>query len=518
MKIAEFIEAHAITPAGKNIFVGDTMCSRNEISLDITIPLRMSLLSDFEVDSALTDRPAREVRRFLYAKVKEHFTKLKRQQQGDKPLNVSHYLTSNGINSGKYLYCECPITDQTSVVDLETNKVVINNLSEKVFTRLRSFCDKDFFQDRFNYVRHEYVPLPETENSFITKDDDTVVNIYVGPDYEILEDVEISPATDYFLDYFTDGDENSRNIIERWMFDLTFARKTQTHLGFLGARGIGKSSFMGPLLTGLVGEQNTSTINGKQMVRGFSFPIRNVKLLRMSEPQKYSGRDGRAALTVELKDLLNEVVAFEQKRKDIISIDNYCNVVIDSNDFDAIDFLPDERGFTLPDITEHSMILAPEKWAALRGKDKRDSLRRKLSTKKAAQNLASYLFHKYKGESHRLESGFWQNVSPNYPMTRTLKRAIIGSRFDVDVWILSYLNTRAQFDSNGHVSFAELVDDYRRIDKSFNKRNWPNFIPILKSFNTHVEKIFEIDEQNKTLKMIKYVDYIDTLKFEDGPF
>ena len=199
------------------------------------------------------------------------------------------------------------------------------------------------------YVKEVYgVPTPH-------------VNFYVPPRWRYKEvTVELPPLINEFMTHLFPSEE-VRKYIFHWLYNL-IVKRNQTYLCLIGARGVGKNIFAEELCGALVGLDHFEKVGDSLLEDKFNAPLKNKRLIILDEVDVDEDRKVN-----RLKAFGNDMIPIESKGVDSKKERNFNSFIIATNSLDGMHFGPEERRFSIPEISENKLdkIWSVEKINAL---------------------------------------------------------------------------------------------------------------------------------------------------------
>lgn len=152
-----------------------------------------------------------------------------------------------------------------------------------------------------------------------------------------------------FLKFFLSYDEPSIEFALQWM-SVSLRKRNLTYLTLLGSSGSGKGT-ISKLLEKVHGLQNSKQIKAEAINARFNSVFAGTTLLTINEITKLSPQQ------LDSIKLLNEsTLTIENKGVDRIrQIDNHLNVIISSNNLDALRITSDDRRFSLLNVSDEKL-------------------------------------------------------------------------------------------------------------------------------------------------------------------
>ena len=182
-----------------------------------------------------------------------------------------------------------------------------------------------------------------------------------------------------FLKFFFSNDDTSLEFALQWM-SISLRARNLTFLTLLGSSGSGKGS-LSKLLERVHGLQNSKQIKAEAINARFNSVFAGTTLLTINEITKLSPQQ------LDSIKLMNEsTLTIENKGVDRIrQIDNHLNVIISSNNLDALRITSDDRRFSLLNVNDEKLQTRFADLAAFQNE---------LNAEKTVAQFAAYLWHR----------------------------------------------------------------------------------------------------------------------------
>lgn len=164
------------------------------------------------------------------------------------------------------------------------------------------------------------------------------------------EDVEL--WLDHIYDVICGGDDSCGNYLVQWLAHLVQQphEKPGVALVMQGGQGAGKGIFV-TLLQKIIGERYTvACTQGSHVTGQFSSQLMNKLLVFFDEATWGGHKDAQG----RLKALVTEkTLAFEEKGKDVVYINDYMRLIIASNESFSVPVESDDRRYFVPNVSNH---------------------------------------------------------------------------------------------------------------------------------------------------------------------
>lgn len=169
---------------------------------------------------------------------------------------------------------------------------------------------------------------------------------YDSENEEIPFVATIPPLYERFFLHLTNNSPTSYQYLIDWIANGLHTRN-YCILTTIGKQGVGKG-VLGQIMRKLFGESNSHEGKASRILSGnFNSQIHNKRFVYIDEIKIENQRQED-----EIKSLVNNIVEVEKKGLDAIQSDNYANIYISSNNFDALKISGDDRRFSILDLTE----------------------------------------------------------------------------------------------------------------------------------------------------------------------
>lgn len=207
----------------------------------------------------------------------------------------------------------------------------------------------------------DYRFRPDKKLMFVEDADGPLLNTYVPPGWlknhfyfgkELKVNTEIPQIVEQFLMHLVQEDKESYEYVLDWMAQMVQGRNL-TILTLIGNEGIGKGT-LGDLLRDIVGQQNWVKVRADAFKGRFNSQMENKLLVHIDEAHLSTTDEYN-----RLKDVVNPWIEVEQKGKDARMSRNYASYILASNDSTAINPSPDDRRFSIVNLTDKKIIETP---------------------------------------------------------------------------------------------------------------------------------------------------------------
>jgi hypothetical protein len=176
------------------------------------------------------------------------------------------------------------------------------------------------------------------------------VNYYVAPAWRFLE---VAPAYDGFIKKLIEHlfpNENEREYVLDWLhYSIVF--RNDTVLCLIGARGTGKGILLKDILSQLIGEDYREIVNQEILTDKFNGAFKNRRYIFFDEVNVSGDRELN-----KFKAFCNSTIALEEKGQDSETIENFTSLGLSSNDKKDFRAEPQERRFSVPEVTETPLL------------------------------------------------------------------------------------------------------------------------------------------------------------------
>lgn len=257
-------------------------------------------------------------------------------------------LTSGEVD--EYIMGLVPVVDlddhkKTILFDANNRKVVTYDFEHWVQVNQLKIAEAKALVKRGRFTFDPWVL-----ESFYYKELDRVktlfINFYSPPKWRHLE---VSPVMPEIIEEFLNHlfpNEKAKRYIYHWLYNL-IVKRNQTYLCLIGARGVGKNIFAEELCGALVGLDHFDKVGDSLLEDKFNAPLKNKRLIILDEVDVDQDRKVN-----RLKSFGNDMIPIESKGKDSKKETNYNSFIIATNSLDGMKFGPEERRFSIPEISE----------------------------------------------------------------------------------------------------------------------------------------------------------------------
>lgn len=154
-----------------------------------------------------------------------------------------------------------------------------------------------------------------------------------------------------FLEYFNGlfSSQESRQYAINWLDESVYGRNG-TYLVLCGKKGIGKN-ILSEAMSYMVGLRNYTEAPRSALTKEFNTYLKDKRLVLLDE---ISFRE--PAEKDKLKSYLNNFQAVEGKGVEAKLIELYCSIILSSNNAKDMNIEPDDRRFSVMDLTSTSLI------------------------------------------------------------------------------------------------------------------------------------------------------------------
>lgn len=191
--------------------------------------------------------------------------------------------------------------------------------------------------------------MTKIENSKEHDSEYYLVNSCVQPDWRYND--ETPQLRDDFKEFFTAlfTTDASRQYAIDWIYESVYGRNA-TYLVLNGRKGIGKN-ILALAMSKLVGVRNYTEAPRSALSKEFNTYLIDKRLVLMDE---ISFRENKEK--DKLKSYLNTFQAVEGKGKDAKLIELHCSIVLSSNSDKDVNIEPDDRRFSVMDLTDVPLL------------------------------------------------------------------------------------------------------------------------------------------------------------------
>lgn len=194
-----------------------------------------------------------------------------------------------------------------------------------------------------------------------TEHGEAAINVYRAPEFPEVKSKKLPKTVDMILDnLFLTQPEAKEDFINWMAYIVQTGNRTGVAWGFFGASGSGKTA-IATIFGRVLGNHNCSfNVGDVALQSAFNPYAYNKQLVHLNEvASDFHGRHGVAG---KLKALVtDDYLQVNQKGISEITVDNYCNVILNSNKEDPIEVDVDDRRWNMVKSTRN--IKHMEGWA-----------------------------------------------------------------------------------------------------------------------------------------------------------
>lgn len=222
------------------------------------------------------------------------------------------------------------------------------NFTQTVMSRSEWMSSSDV-NEKLHTIPHKNVVYMPTKpyGDVIDGDGDTCVNVYNKVDYGTGDVKKIPKTINKILDNLFLDDPDAKEVFINWMATvIQTGYRTGVAWGFFGVSGSGKG-FISDLMQSLVGLQNSSmNVSDTDLQSAFNPYAYNKSFVHLNEvASDFHGRHGVAG---KLKALIGDpFLRINQKGVSEVGVDNFCNVILNSNEPNPIKLDRDDRRWNM---------------------------------------------------------------------------------------------------------------------------------------------------------------------------
>jgi hypothetical protein len=203
--------------------------------------------------------------------------------------------------------------------------------------------------DPYDFTR-EKKEIDEKGEVALVGEEYTLFNLYNPPEW-----VKYDKAPKYHgfikeLFEYVFPVEESRELVLDWFHYCVFNRN-ETVLVLVGARGIGKTTIIDGIATGLIGEEYSELANQGIFDDKFNGAFLNKRLVVFDETPMITKEDVN-----KIKQWINSRIPVEKKGVDTFTTKNFSSIAMLSNNLDQMRYKDQDRRFSVPDITNKPMV------------------------------------------------------------------------------------------------------------------------------------------------------------------
>jgi hypothetical protein len=176
------------------------------------------------------------------------------------------------------------------------------------------------------------------------------VNYYVAPRWRFLD---APPKLEGFIKTLIDHlfpNEDEKEFVLDWLH-YAIVNRNDTVLCLIGARGTGKGILLKDIMGVLIGEDYREIVNQEILTDKFNAAFKNRRYIFFDEVNVSGDRELN-----KFKAFCNTTIALEEKGQDSETIDNFTSLGLSSNDKKDFRAEPQERRFSVPEITERALL------------------------------------------------------------------------------------------------------------------------------------------------------------------
>lgn len=224
--------------------------------------------------------------------------------------------------------------------------------------QVKDFLCMDFLRTKFKACRVNF--NPRIREVFFEKNGESFFNPYEPPEWlhdhfyygTPPERHELSTHVQNFFEYFFAGSTESREYTFAWIAN-SLRDKNFNYLVTIGKQGVGKG-ILGQMLRYMHGERNFEEETQRYFDKSFNGHLMNKTMIYFDEIRLQNAEHEN-----RLKAFVNNTMSYEGKFKDGITANNYANVYISSNNYDAIPTQTGQRRYSFISLNDESMVGHP---------------------------------------------------------------------------------------------------------------------------------------------------------------
>ncbi len=211
------------------------------------------------------------------------------------------------------------------------------------------WCTASDVNEQMHTVPHKYIVYNPTEptGDIFTKHGDEAINVFRPIDFGEGRVKKIPKTINKILDNLFSEQPDAKEDYINWLATIVqTGMRTGVAWGFFGASGSGKG-FMADLMQMLVGIENSSlNVSDTDLQSTFNPYAHHKQFVHLNEvASDFHGRHGVAG---KLKALISDpYIRVNQKNMPEITIDNYVNVMLNSNKPNPIEIDMDDRRWNM---------------------------------------------------------------------------------------------------------------------------------------------------------------------------
>ncbi len=162
---------------------------------------------------------------------------------------------------------------------------------------------------------------------------------------------QVGPFVDFLARWFPDIEE--RAYFTRWMaWTVRYPHRRIVATPLLRSEhGTGKGFFVECLMAGLLGKKSVANTSLKSVVGGFGDILEGRTFIVIDELYKSGEATANALKSIQG----NATFTLDRKNQPIITIDNYINFIVTTNDLVPLDLEAEDRRFWVPKFIKHKV-------------------------------------------------------------------------------------------------------------------------------------------------------------------
>jgi hypothetical protein len=215
--------------------------------------------------------------------------------------------------------------------------------------------DRDMIDEFMAYHIHVREVFDPSKEFGVEKEADSnnvySYNRYTPPAWKYIDvKPELSPKIDMLMRHLFKA-ERCREFVYNWIYHSITSR-AGTYLYLCGGQGTGKNT-LSMLLTQLHGPSNSSHPKQDSFKNRFNYYLRDKTFVFFDEFNCRVRQDKDI-----LKSIANKRIQIEGKNRDHEDIDLHCSYMLANNSLEAIGLDPVDRRFSVPNVTDDSLVEA----------------------------------------------------------------------------------------------------------------------------------------------------------------
>lgn len=208
--------------------------------------------------------------------------------------------------------------------------IIANPSVPMVVPKFDPYQLKSLFKDRVEGTLTEIVHL----------------NLYVAPRWRFLKTrARYHGFIKDLIDHLFPVEEEREQVLD-WLHHVLI-RRAESILCLVGARGTGKGLLLNDILSAVIGFKHREIVNQSILTDKFNAAFKNKRYTFFDEVDI----SGQQELS-KFRAFANNTIVVERKRFDSETINNYASMALTSNERKHIKILPQERRFSIPEVTE----------------------------------------------------------------------------------------------------------------------------------------------------------------------